>query len=76
QDIIIGTAFLCEHNPELNWNAGNIEFTCCPSTCTWHTVTSPAGSVLCWSRCCSAVNFNRTKSCFVPYMVCAARYPR
>ncbi|EJF55253.1 hypothetical protein DICSQDRAFT_74897, partial [Dichomitus squalens LYAD-421 SS1] len=38
QDIIIGMAFLREHNPELDWNAGNIEFTRCPSTCTRHTV--------------------------------------
>ena len=32
-DIIIGMMFLWEHNPEINWKAGEVKFTWCPHTC-------------------------------------------
>ena len=33
RDIIIGMTFLREHNPEIDWKAGQVKFTRCPTTC-------------------------------------------
>ena len=35
-DIIVGMSFLREHNPEIDWKLGLMEFTRCPDTCKNH----------------------------------------
>ncbi|KZT10576.1 uncharacterized protein LAESUDRAFT_643447, partial [Laetiporus sulphureus 93-53] len=32
-DMIIGMSYLCQHNSEINWQAGEWKYSRCPSTC-------------------------------------------
>jgi hypothetical protein len=33
QDIILGLAWLCEHNPEVNWQMNKVKMSRCPNHC-------------------------------------------
>ena len=30
-DLVLGIDWLCKHNPKINWESNNIQFTCCQS---------------------------------------------
>jgi hypothetical protein len=40
QDIILGLTWLCEHNPEVDWQLGEVKMSCCPNHC--HTCQNEA----------------------------------
>ncbi len=33
-DLILGTDWLNEHNPEIDWTTDRVDLTCCPNSCT------------------------------------------
>jgi hypothetical protein len=37
QDLILGYTWLCEHNPEVDWQTNTVKISCCPAKC--HTCT-------------------------------------
>ncbi|KAF9796773.1 hypothetical protein IEO21_10957 [Rhodonia placenta] len=34
EDVIIGLDWLCEHNPEIDWESGSLKLSQCPETCS------------------------------------------
>jgi hypothetical protein len=33
QSMILGFTWLCEHNPEINWQTKEVRMSCCPARC-------------------------------------------
>ena len=42
QDVILGLSWLQEHNPEVDWQSGEVKMSCCPNHC--HTCQNEANT--------------------------------